>query len=154
MSSQHGSQIHRSWAFRSIEAPYSFWIMRIHVHSLRTIAPARGDGDGRTHSLVFKFLCTGGTFSYTPDGGITDDTLHRRAIAIAQVGGNQLSHSFSQRHGLLFQTLTNAALTSIDSGTDTDFGIRGSFLTLHSECKMIVYCFPSSSSGCKVTYSF
>ena len=62
MGSQHGSQIDGSRA--------------LHIHRLRTIAPAGGDGDGRANALALELLGTGGTLGHAADGGVGNDALH------------------------------------------------------------------------------
>ena len=40
MGGQHGSEIHGTGTFCTIESPHCFGIVRVHVHGLRAIAPA------------------------------------------------------------------------------------------------------------------
>ena len=123
MGSQHSCKIHSTRTFRPIKAPYGFRVIRVHVHSLWAVAPTWGNCNGRTNTLSLKLLSTSSTLRHTTYRRISNDTLHGTAIAIAQIRGNQISHSLCQGHGLLFQTLTNTPLTTIDRGANTDFGI-------------------------------
>ena len=123
MCGKYGSQIDSTRTLCAVEAPNSFGVMRIHVHCLRTVAPARGDGDGRAHTLTLEFLGTGSTLGNTTDGGICNHTLHGRTVAVAQVLGYQLGNSLSQCHCFLFKAFADATLATIDSRTNSDFGI-------------------------------
>ena len=88
MGSQDGGQIDGSWTFCAVESPHGLGVVRIHVHRLRTVAPARSHRDGRTHAFSLELLSTGGTLSHTANRRVADDTLHRRTVAIAQVVGD------------------------------------------------------------------
>ena len=123
MTGQYGSQINGTRTLRSVEAPHSFRIIRIHVHRLGTIAPAGSDGNGRAYAFAFEFFSTSGTFGHTTDGTVGNHTLYGAAVAIFQVTADQLGHSFCQAHGLFFQTLANTALTTVDGRADTNFRI-------------------------------
>ena len=123
MGGQHGCQINGTGALRTIESPYSLGVVGIHVHRLRTIAPARGHGDGAAHTLALELICTGGRLGHPADGGVGNDTFHSTAVAIVQVAADQVGHSMGQVHGLLFQTLADTALTTIDDGADANFWI-------------------------------
>ena len=121
---QHGSQIDGTRPLSSVEAPHGFRVVRIHVHCLRTVAPAGGHGDGGTDTLALEFLGAGCTFGHAADGGVGDDTLYGRPVAIAQVALNQVLHCLCQVHGLLFETLTDAALTTVDRRTNANLWIN------------------------------
>ena len=123
VSCQHCGQIDSTRALRAIEAPDSLRIVGIHVHRLRTIAPARGDSDGRAHTLALELFGTGSSLTHTPDSSVRDDTLHWAAIAILQVRLNQLLHGLGQTHRLLFQALTDTSLSSINGRTNTNLRI-------------------------------
>ena len=97
--------------------------MGIHVHGLGAIAPAGGDGDGRADTLALEFLSTGCTLADTSDGGVADDALHLRAVAITQVLLNQVIHCLGQIHGLLLQPFADTALATVYGRADTDFRI-------------------------------
>ena len=63
------------------------------------------------------------TPSRSADGGVADDTLHGAAVAVAQVAADEVGNGMRQIHCLLFQTLSYSALTAVDGGADTYFGI-------------------------------
>ena len=123
MSCQYCCQIYGSRTFCSVESPYGFGPMRVHVHCFGTIAPATGYGDGGSYAFAFKFLGTGGAFAYTSDGAVGNDTFHGTAVTILQVSRNQFGNSFCQIHSLFFKAFTNTALAAVDSGTNPDFRI-------------------------------
>ena len=85
VSCQYGCQINRTRALCSVKAPNSLWVMRIHVHCLAAVAPARCNGDGTAHPLALEFLCTCSTLGYTTDGCIADNALNWTSVAIAQI---------------------------------------------------------------------
>ena len=89
---EHGSKVHSTRTFGSVESPNSLRPMRIHVHGLGAIAPARSDGDGRTDALALEFFGTGSTLANATDSGVGDNALNRRAVAVAQVLTNKFSY--------------------------------------------------------------
>ena len=123
MTGQDGGQINGARTFRTVEAPDGLRIIRVHVHSLGTIAPAGGHGNGGAYTLALELLGTGRALGHTADGAVGYHTLYRTAVAVLQVGGNQLGHCLGQIHGLFFQTLANTALTTVNGGADSNFGI-------------------------------
>ena len=123
VSRQHGRQVHGARTFCSVEAPYGFGIMGIHIHGLGTVAPAGSHGDGGSYAFALEFLGAGSTLGYSTDGGVCDDAFHGAAVAIAQVGFYQPFYGLGQGHGFLFKTLADAALATVDGGTDSDFRV-------------------------------
>ena len=123
MGGEHGGQIDGSRALRAVESPYGLRIVGVHVHRLGAVAPAGGDGDRRAHALALELLGAGGTLSHAAYGGVGNDALHGRAVAVAQVALNQFFHGLGQTHGLLFKALTDTALATIDGGANANFWI-------------------------------
>ena len=123
VGSQYGSQIDGTRALRSVEAPYGLRIVGVHVHGLRAVAPARGDGDGRADALALELLGAGGALGNAANGRIGNHALNDASVAIAQVALNQVLYCLCQVHGLLFKTLADATLTTINRGANTNFRI-------------------------------
>ena len=123
MASQHSGQIDGSGTFRTVESPHGLGPIGMHVHGLRTVAPAGGDSDGGPHALAFKLLGTCCALGHAAYGAVGNDAFHRTAVAVSQIRGNQFGHCTGQTHGFLFKTFAHTALTAIDGRTDSDFGI-------------------------------
>ena len=85
MTGQHGSQINGTRTLCSIKSPHGFRVVRIHIHRLSAIAPARCDGNGRAYAFAFELLGTSSTFSHTTDGSVGYHALYRATVAILQV---------------------------------------------------------------------
>ena len=123
MGGEYGSQIYGSRTLRTVKTPHRFRIVRIHIHCFRTVAPARGHGDGRTHTFTLELLGTGGTLTHPAYRRIRNDTLHLRAVTVPQVRLDQVLYSLGQIHRFLFQAFTDTALTTVDRRPDTNFRI-------------------------------
>ena len=80
MRSQYGSKIYRTRTLRSVKAPYSFNRHRVHIHRLRTIAPAGCYGQCDVNAFFSEFCGTGCRFSDTSDGRICNYDFHRFAV--------------------------------------------------------------------------
>ena len=117
MCGEHGSQIDSTRALRTVKSPHSLRVVRVHVHRLRAVAPAGGHSDGTSHTLALELLGTGRTLCHTADGAVGNDALHRRAVAILEMGLNEILHCIGQSHGFHFQTLSHTALTTVDGRT-------------------------------------
>ena len=72
---EHGGKVHRTRALRSVEAPYGLRPMRMHIHSLRTVAPAGSHGNGGPHTFTLEFVLTRGSFRHATYGGIGNHAL-------------------------------------------------------------------------------
>ena len=89
---EHGSKVYSTRALGSVESPNSLRPMRVHVHSLGAIAPARSNGDSRTDALALELLGTGSTLADAADSGVGDNALNGRTVAVAQVLTNKFSY--------------------------------------------------------------
>jgi hypothetical protein len=124
MSSEDGSEIDSTGTLRSVESPHSLWVLRIHVHRLGTIAPARCHGDGGADTLALKLFGASCALTHPSDGGVADDTFHWTAVAISQICFNKILNGLGEVHSLFLEALADTALTPIDSWADTDFWIH------------------------------
>ena len=120
---EHGSQIDRTRALRAVETPHGLRIVRIHVHRLRAVAPARSHGNRGSHALALELLGAGGTLGHTTNRRVGNHTLHRTSVTVLHVAFNQVFHCRGQGHGLLFQTLAHATLTAVDGGANANFRV-------------------------------
>ena len=122
---QHGGQIHRAGALGAVEAPHALDGHGVHVHSLRAVAPAGGDGEGDVHVLLLELGGAGGCLGHPSDGGVGNDHLHRLAVAVENVLLKQLLGGLGHGHGLVLQGFTDLqrAAAAVDDGTDADDGI-------------------------------
>ena len=75
VSGEYGGKVHRTRALRSVEAPYGLRPMRMHIHSLRTVAPAGSHGNGGPHTFTLEFVLTRGSFRHATYGGIGNHAL-------------------------------------------------------------------------------
>ena len=123
MGGQYGGQIHGAGALGSVEAPDGLDGVRIHVHGLRSIAPARGDGNGDGHALPRKLFCAGGGLCHAANGGICYDALHGGAVFIAEFLLQEGGHGLGHAHGLVFQGLAYAVHASVNGGADAYLGM-------------------------------
>ena len=71
-----------------VEAPDSFRVMRIHIHCLRTIAPAGGNSDSGPNAFSFEFLCASSAFGYTSDSIVCNNTFYRTSVTVLQVAAD------------------------------------------------------------------
>ena len=114
-------KINRSRTLRAVESPDSLRPVRIHIHSLGAVAPAGCHGDRSADSLTLEFLGAGCALSHTADRTVSDDTLHRSAVCISQIRGNEGSDIGRKGHCLFLKTFTYTALTAIYGRTDSYF---------------------------------
>ena len=88
VSCQYCCKIYCSRTLCSIESPYSFRVMRVHIHSFRTVAPARSYGNSRTYTFSFELFSTGCAFSNTADSAIGNHAFHRASVTVFQITAN------------------------------------------------------------------
>ncbi len=119
-----GGQIHRTRALGPVQAPDRLDGGGVHVEGLGAVAPAGRDRKGRHDVLGRKLLGAGGGFGAAADGRIGNHDLHRRAVRILQVLGDQLLGIVRHAHGLVFKALADAAPAAVDDGADADFWIQ------------------------------
>ena len=86
MTSQYGSQIYSTGTFCTVEAPNSLWPVGMHVHGLRTIAPARCNGDGGTYALTLELSLASGSFCHTADCAVGNNALNGSTVGMLHVG--------------------------------------------------------------------
>ena len=123
MRCENGGEIDGTRALRTIEAPDSLRVVGVHIHRLRAVTPAAGNGNGRAHSLALELFGTGSTLAHTTDGGVGDDTLYGTSVAVAQIALYQILNGLGQIHGLLFKTLADTTLTTVNGRADTNLRI-------------------------------
>ena len=128
MCGKDGGKVYGSRTLRTVETPHGLRPMGIHVHGLAAIAPARGDSDGGSHTLALELFLAGSGFCHAADGAVGYDTLHGAAVAVAEIGADEVSHCLGQGHRLFFKTFANASLTAVNGWTDTNLWIFHIFL--------------------------
>ena len=133
---EYRCEIYGSGALCAVEAPDSLGPVGVHIHSLASVAPAGGDGDGAAYAFALEFLVAGCGFGHPAYCGVGYHAFHGRSVAVAEVGRYEVGHSMSQGHGFLFKAFAYAALTAVDRRTDTDFRI-----VAHNVISVICCCF-------------
>ena len=125
MGGQHGCQINRAGTLRSVEAPHALYGLRLHVHSLRAVAPAGRHGQRDIHSRLAELVRAGSSLPHPSDGGVRDNHLHRLPVGIAQILRKERRRRFGHVHGLLLQRLPHLqeSAPAVDGGADSDHGI-------------------------------
>ena len=106
MCCQNRCQINSSWSFCTIESPYSFDSIWIHIHGFCTVAPAWCNSQCNINACFFEFVCTCSSFCNTSDGCVSDYNFYRFTVAVSQIVCKQFCCGFCHVHGLLFQRLT------------------------------------------------
>jgi len=122
MCSKYGSKVNCSWSFCSIEAPYSFDCLRIHIHCFCAIAPAWCNCKCNVNAFFTEFVSTCSTFTYTSDCCISNNNFNWLAVGISQIFLEKFCSGFSHVHCLLFKRSSDieCSSTSIDCWSDTD----------------------------------
>ena len=120
---EHCCKINCSRTLGSVESPYCLWIVRVHIHSFRTVTPARSYGNSGTYSLPFELFRTGGGFGNTANGAVGYDALYRRAVSVVKVGTDEVSNRLGKSHRLVLQAFADTALASVNGRPDTDFWV-------------------------------
>ena len=115
MTRQYCRKINCARALRAIESPNRLWPMGVHIHSFRTITPARSHRDSGSYAFTFEFRLTSSRFSNTANSSVGNDTLNGRSVSMLHIGRNQFGNCLCQVHCLFFKTFANATLTSVDS---------------------------------------
>ncbi|OQA40314.1 MAG: hypothetical protein BWY50_02036 [Spirochaetes bacterium ADurb.Bin315] len=113
-------KVHRAGAFGAVEAPDRLDRQRIHVEGLRSVAPARGNGQGYSDPFLFELLGAIGALAHSADRGVGDDALHLFTVRVAKIVADELRCGLGHIHRLLFQRLANAPLAPVDDRTDSD----------------------------------
>ena len=103
MSCQYSGKIYCTWSLCTIKAPYCFDGIFIHIHRLRSITPARSNGQCNINTFSAELVRTGSRLCYTSDGCICDHNLYRLSIGVTQVLLKKLCGIFSHAHGLSLQ---------------------------------------------------
>ncbi len=122
MGSQHACQIHRTGTLCSVKSPYPLDGFGIHIHGLRTIAPAGCYRQSNIHTGLTEFIRTCRSLTHPSDGGIRDNNLYRITVGITKVFLKQLRRRLRHIHGLLFQRLPHLkiASSSVNRRSDAD----------------------------------
>ena len=120
---EDGGEVHRARPLRAVEPPNGLDRMRVHVHGLADVAPARGDRDRDGDAFADELLSTGGGFGHAADGGIGDDTLDGGAVRVAEPAGQEGGDTARHAHGLVFQGFADAVHAAVDGRADADFGV-------------------------------
>ncbi len=113
-------EVHRAGAFRSVEPPDRLGDQRGHVDRLRSVAPARRDGEGDADVLSFELRRTRGGFRDASDRRIGDDDLYRLAVGVAQRLFEQFLGGERHVHRLFLEALANPTKAPVDRGAYTD----------------------------------
>jgi len=125
VAGQNGSQVNCAGALGAVEAPYTLNGVRIHIHSLRAVAPAGGDGQSDGYAFLLKLVSASGSLGYTADGGISHNDLYGLTIGVEQVLLEQLLCSLSHCPDQGIQRLTehHRSAAAVDDGANADYGI-------------------------------
>ena len=122
MTGQHRREINRAGPFRAVETPDGFRDLRVHVHRLAAVAPARRDRERHADAFARKFFRAGRCLGHAADAGVGDDALDALAVRIAQAGGNQFRGGLGHVHRLFFERFADAAEAAVNRRPDADFG--------------------------------
>ena len=120
---QHCCEIYRTGAFCAVETPNCLGPMGVHVHSFRTVAPARSYRNSSAYAFAFKLSLTRSSFCYAANRSVSNNTFNGSAVGMLYVGRNKFGNGLCQIHCLFFKALTNATLASVNSGTNPNFRI-------------------------------
>src|ERR1017187_3668624 len=123
VSSRDRCAIDRTWPLCPVETPDRFWQYRIHVHRFGAITPTRRDSNGDADALACELLRAHRGFRNATDAAVGKDTLHLRAVGVAQLLGNQSGHALGHVHGLLLKRLAHAAETAVDCRSNANPGV-------------------------------
>ena len=85
MSGQNRCQIYGARSLSSVQAPHALDGLRVHIHGLRSIAPAGSNRQSNVHSLFSELLCTRCALSHPSDSRVSNNNLYRLAVGIFQV---------------------------------------------------------------------
>ena len=82
-----------------------------------------GTSKAAAERMYRELFGTGSTLAHTTDGGVGDDTLYGTSVAVAQIALYQILNGLGQIHGLLFKTLADTTLTTVNGRADTNLRI-------------------------------
>ena len=119
---KHRCQVDCTRALCPVESPDGLDGLRIHVHCLGAVAPARGDRQSDGHSLLAEVVLTDGCLGHAADGRRRNDDLHRLSVRITEIVLKQFFGGPGHVHGLLLQRFPDlqVAAPPIDGGTDSN----------------------------------
>src|SRR5699024_883255 len=85
MCSQNRCQVYSAGSLCCVQAPYSLDGLGIHIHGLRTVAPAGCNSKGNINAFFAEFVSACCSFADTSDGGVSDNNFNRLAVGVFQI---------------------------------------------------------------------
>ena len=122
MCRKNRCQIYSARSLCRIQPPHALDCSGIHIHCLRSVAPARCNGKGNVNALFLELLRTERALAHTSDRGIGNNDLDRCSICVSQVVLIELLRSLGHSHCLLFQRSSDVqrALASVNYRTNSN----------------------------------
>ena len=125
MTSENSSKINCARTLCAVEAPNTFDCLRIHIHCLRTVAPARSYGQCDRNTLLAELVCTSCSLRYTTDTCICHNNFYRLTVGVEKVLLEELFRCVSHCPNLRLKGFTkhHRTTTTINDRADTNYRI-------------------------------